>query len=128
MESIHTTAWSNRANNSITPLIDRQGMADSRERSARAYRGTARVGREPDAAQISKAPVSLELSGSAHMVEAFVNFADAPANERVRVRLVDAVTTRTVGELMVGQTKDNRMSVDDYGHLRFKWGTIDSPR
>jgi hypothetical protein len=123
MESVQAVNWPIRSDLGGVQLLDRQGDADARERSARAYRGSARPTSATSTPPISSAPVSLELSGDAHPVEAIANFGEATANERVHVRLVDAVTTRTLGELTVGPPLSNQPTMDDYSNLLPRWGT-----
>ena len=127
MELIQATGWPARSDLGVVQLLDRQGDADTRERSTRAYRGSARNSPGIEISPQSTAPVSLELSGYDHPVEAFANFTEA-MNEGVHVRLVDAVTTRTLGEITVGSTSVSRSSGDDYRHLRLQWGAYPSSR
>jgi hypothetical protein len=107
----------------VVQLLDRQSDTDARERSTRAYRGIGRAAHTANTSPQSSAPVALELSNAAHPVEAFANFADASAHERVHVRLVDAVTTRTLGEITVGSDVASQPAGDDYRHLIAPWST-----
>jgi hypothetical protein len=128
MESIQTANWSIQTDRGVVQLLDRQGDADARERSTRAYRGSARTAHVTQQPQPSSAPVSLELSGDAHPVQAFANFVEISADERVQVRLVDAVTTRTLGEITVGAALPNHSTLDDYGRLISRWGAYATTR
>jgi hypothetical protein len=112
----------------VVQLLDRQTDSDARERSARAYRGIGRHAPTANTPPQSSAPVSLELSGDAHPVEAFANFADASTSDRVHVRLVDAVTTRTLGEITVGSSIANQPDGDDYRHLISRWSAFSPSR
>jgi hypothetical protein len=121
VESVQAASWLARSDLGGVQLLDRQSDGDARERSARAYRGSARATQVAPTPSLSSAPVLLELSGDAHPVEAFANFVEASVNERVQVRLVDTVTTRTLGELTVSASVANQPAAGDYAHLLPRW-------
>ncbi|MFN0070439.1 MAG: hypothetical protein ACKVVP_02975 [Chloroflexota bacterium] len=128
MESVQAAAWSNRADRGIIQQLDRQADADARDRSARAYRGTARTSQAIPVVPTSTAPVSLELSNVGHRVDAYADFDDSMTDEGVHVRLIDPVTTRTLGELTVGSTLQHQARIDDYRQLQVRWSTTLSGR
>jgi hypothetical protein len=56
--------------------------------------------------------------------QTFTNSGEISADERVQVRLVDAVTTRTLGEMTFGAAAANQSALEDYGRLSSSWGTF----
>lgn len=120
MNTIETTTLPNRADRAVTQLAGQHGEPGARERSARAYDAAARTSADFErTAAIANAPAAMELGGSGHVIQAFANFGEPDPDGTVHVRMVDAMTTRTVSELKVGDRQHNRTQVDDYGILRF---------
>jgi hypothetical protein len=120
MNAIETTTLPNRVDRAVAQLASQNNDPGARERSARAYVDANRADSAIErTAALANAPAAMEIGGSGHVIQAFANYGEPDADGTVHVRIVDALTTRTVSEQKVGDRQHDRTQVDDYGILRF---------
>lgn len=119
MDTVESTALWQRADRGVVQLLGQQRDSGNHERSMRAYQAQQKSpADEPGEPAPADAPVSLELSGTAHALQVYANYDEGPVRGPLRVRIVDAETTETVREMTVSDADMYRPRTDDSGRLR----------
>lgn len=120
MDSVDSASMMHRPDLTAVQLIHGQGQNQTgqRHRPVRAYQRQQRPALETAPATArSGATVLLELSGDGHALSVYADYSGSDAAP-LHVRIVDAKTTETVGEMEVTSTPGGQR-LDDYQRLRF---------